>query len=482
MTTLPTSEPENRHRRRPLVRVITAVAAAGAVIAAAGVTIDTAGAQTAPEAAQDWQLVWADEFDGAAGRLPSSDNWQFDIGHAYPGGPDNWGTGEIAYHTDDPANVSLDGNGNLSITALRDGAGNWTSARIETHRGDFRAPEGGSMRIEGSLRLPQVSGEAALGYWPAFWALGSPYRGDYWNWPGIGEYDIMENVNGLPEVHAVLHCGVAPGGPCNEFNGLGGTTDCGGSCQGGFHTYAFEWDDSGAAGQLRWYVDGQLYHTVDEAQVGADTWAQMTDHAGYFILLNLAMGGAFPDGVAGHATPVAATEPGHNLLVDYVRVYTRGGGEPDPDPTTSEPTDPGEPGDGHDAYTTIEAEAFDAQNGLQVEGTSDSGGGENIGWIGDGDWARYDNVDFGSGGPTDFVARVASGADAGVSGMVEVRIDSPTASPIGSFAVGNTGGWQSWTTVPGNVASVTGTHTVYLTFTSGQPNDFVNVNWFHFRN
>ena len=28
---------------------------------------------------------------------------------------------------------------------------------------------------------------------------------------------------------------------------------------------------------------------------------------------------------------------------------------------------------------------------------------------------------------------------------------------------------------------MTGTHTVYLTFTSGQPADFVNVNWFTFR-
>ena len=45
----------------------------------------------------------------------------------------------------------------------------------------------------------------------------------------------------------------------------------------------------------------------------------------------------------------------------------------------------------------------------------------------------------------------------------------------------NTGGWQTWTSVPGNVSAVTGTHTVYLTFTSGQPADFVNVNWFQFR-
>ncbi|NEA84018.1 carbohydrate-binding protein, partial [Actinospica acidiphila] len=79
-----------------------------------------------------------------------------------------------------------------------------------------------------------------------------------------------------------------------------------------------------------------------------------------------------------------------------------------------------------------------------------------------------------------FKARVASGAAAGVSGLVEVRLDSRSSTPIGSFAVGNTGGWQSWRTIPANIASVTGTHDVYLTFTSGQPTDFVNVNWFSF--
>jgi len=482
MTDVQTSDPHPSRRRRRLKRHAASLAAALTVAVTASVAVATAGADPADEhasAAQDWNLIWSDEFEGAAGQSPSSDNWRFDIGHSYPGGPANWGTGEIAYHTDDPANVSLDGEGNLEITALRDGAGNWTSARIETHRGDFHAPENGTLRIEGRLQLPQVTGEAALGYWPAFWALGSPYRGEYWNWPAVGEYDIMENVNGQDTVHAVLHCGVAPGGPCDEFNGIGDTTECGGGCHDGFHTYAFEWDESGSNGELRWYADGQLFHTISETSLPADTWSQMTSHAGYFILLNLAMGGAFPDGVAGHATPVAATQPGHSLLVDYVRVYTRGGGGADPDPTEPDPTDP--PGEGHDAYSPIQAEAFTEQSGTGTEATSDDGGGQNVAWVGDGDWLRFDDVDFGSQAPLDFVARVASGAGGGVSGLVEVRVDDRNSAPIGSFAIADTGGWQNWTTVPANVSPVTGVHDVYLTFTSGQPNDFVNVNWFHFR-
>jgi hypothetical protein len=67
-----------------------------------------------------------------------------------------------------------------------------------------------------------------------------------------------------------------------------------------------------------------------------------------------------------------------------------------------------------------------------------------------------------------------------VSGLVEVRLDSLSNAPIGSFAIANTGGWQSWRTVPANISGVTGKHNVYLTFTSGQPADFVSVNWFTF--
>ncbi|WP_396704264.1 MULTISPECIES: carbohydrate-binding protein [unclassified Microbispora] len=133
-----------------------------------------------------------------------------------------------------------------------------------------------------------------------------------------------------------------------------------------------------------------------------------------------------------------------------------------------------------DARSTIQAEAYQAQSGTQTETTQDAGGGQNVAYIGNGDWLRYDNVDFGSTAARQFKARVASGAAGGVSGLVQVRLDSPTAAPIGDFALGNTGGWQSWTTIPANITGVTGRHTVYITFSSGQPADFVNLNWFTF--
>ncbi|RKR88155.1 glycosyl hydrolase family 16 [Micromonospora pisi] len=428
-----------------------------------------------PPTPPGWSLVWSDDFTGAANTLPSASNWIIDTGTSYPGGPANWGTGEIQTYTNSTSNVSHDGAGNLRITPIRSAGGQWTSSRIETVRTNFKPPSGGVLAIEGRIQMPNVTGAAAAGYWPAFWALGAPYRGNYQNWPGIGEFDVMENVNGINSVWGVLHCGVAPGGPCNEFNGIGTNRACpGSSCQSAFHTYRFEWDSGANPQQLRWYVDGQQYHTVTQNQVGQPHWDNMTSHAGYFLLLNVAMGGSFPNGVAGATTPTSATVSGRPMLVDYVAVWSRGGGGTPTNPPTTPPS-----GGGGSAYSTIQAEAYSGQNGVQVETCSE--GGQNLSHLAGGDWARFDNVDFGTTPARDFVARVASGAPGGVSGLVEVRLDSPTNPPIGGFALANTGGWQSWRSVPGNISATTGVHTVYLTFSSGQPADFVNVNWFTFR-
>jgi len=462
----------SNHRGAPRGRVLVAIGAVAALLASVGVSGEARAA--VPATPSGWTLAFADDFTGANNTLPSGSNWIIDTGFGYPGGPGNWGTGEIQNYTTSTSNLRQDGTGNLRITPIRGGTGAWTSARIETVRTDFKAPAGGVLRIEGRIQMPNVTGSAALGYWPAFWALGSPYRGNYWNWPGIGEFDIMENVNGLNAVWGVLHCGVSPGGPCNETTGKGANRACPGStCQSAFHTYRFEWDRSISPNQFRWYVDGQQFHAVSQSEVDAGTWSAMTDHAGYFLLLNVAMGGAFPNALAGAATPTGATASGVPMVVDYVAVWTRGGTPPPPPP----PPPPG----GRDAYATIQSESYDAQNGVQLETTTDTGGGQNISHIANGDWAQYNNVNFGSTPAVDFVARVASGAAGGISGLVEIRLDSVNNPPIGSFALSNTGGWQSWRSIPGNVAGPTGTHTVFMRFTSGQPADYVNVNWFLFR-
>jgi hypothetical protein len=276
---------------------------------------------------QGWTLQFGDDFLGPAGQLPSRDKWRFDTGHNYPSGPPHWGTNEMQSYTTDSANIGLDGQGNLRITPRRDASGQWTSARIETGTDTFKAPEGGVMRIEARIQMPDVTGNAALGYWPAFWALGQSYR-RRGNWPQSGEFDIMENVNGIDTVWGILHCGVNPGGPCNETNGLGRRSTCPDStCQSTFHVYTFEWDRSKAPEQLRWYVDRKPYAHLSQNQLPPVTWNEITGQGGYFLLLNVALGGGFSYAMAGGIpTPVAATVPGHPMVVDYVAVWTRVGG------------------------------------------------------------------------------------------------------------------------------------------------------------
>jgi beta-glucanase (GH16 family) len=267
-----------------------------------------------------WVLVWGDDFSGPANTGVDALKWIYDSGTGYgcPGCPAHWGTGEVERMSTSTANVYLDGSGHLAIKPIRDSQGNWTSGRIETKADYFEPPPNGVLAVEASIQQPDVTGAAAAGYWPAFWMLGAPFRGNYLNWPGIGEIDIMEDINGLSSVFATLHCGTSPGGPCNETTGLGsGQKPCVG-CQTAYHAYRVEYDRSVTPEQIRWYLDGVNFFTVNANQVDAQTWNQAMHH-GFFIILDVAMGGGFPAAFGGG--PTASTVSGMPMLVDYVRVY-----------------------------------------------------------------------------------------------------------------------------------------------------------------
>ncbi len=128
---------------------------------------------------RSFRLVWSDEFDGEAGTLPNPESWTYDIGT----GDNGWGNAELQYYTDSPNNVSLDGNGNLLITAQRESFGGqpFTSARIKTE-GLFEQTYG---RFEARLKAP-----IGPGVWPAFWLLGNNCAEE--PWPQCGEIDVME--------------------------------------------------------------------------------------------------------------------------------------------------------------------------------------------------------------------------------------------------------------------------------------------------
>jgi beta-glucosidase len=130
-------------------------------------------------------------------------------------------------------------------------------------------------------------------------------------------------------------------------------------------------------------------------------------------------------------------------------------------------------------FDQVAAAGYDEQRGTQTEHCSDTGCGDNVGWIAAGDYLGYTQVDFGATAPTSVTTRVASGSSA--TGTIEYRLDSPTGTRIASVPVTNTGGWQSWiSTTVATSAPATGVHKLYLVFTGPSSQDFANIHWFQF--
>ena len=422
-----------------------------------------------------WTTVWSDDFNGANGTLPSGANWIIDTGHGYPGGPGNWGTGEIQNYTEQPDNLALDGTGNLRITPRRDGAGNWTSARIETQRTTSSRRPAACCAIEGRIQMPNVTGNAALGYWPAFWALGAPYRGNYWNWPGIGEFDIMENVNGINSVWGVLHCGVNPGGPCNETTGIGANRACPGStCQSALPHLPLR---VGHAASRRTSCAGTSTDSsstrVSQGQVPADTWTNMT--VARRVLRpaerrhrRRVPGRArrsdaarrdrarSPDGrrLRGRVHAAAAARLPRRPLPRPAVAAARTAPSRPSRSSSSPARAPRRPPTPAAARTscrsaTATGPSTTASTSAAAPRHSSSPGSPPVRPAESAAWSRYAST----AAPTPRSA----------------------ASPSPTPAAGSPGARS-----PPTSARVTGTHDVYLTFTSGQPADFVNLNWFTF--
>ncbi|KJZ74312.1 hypothetical protein HIM_06318 [Hirsutella minnesotensis 3608] len=272
-------------------------------------------------------LFFDDFSDTWGGYLPSPEKWTVDVGTSYPGGHENWGTGEVQAYTRDRSNIRVTERQTLQITPIRVAHGAWTSARIETTPNwDFGCSPGRRLRIEARIRLGNDPVSKQLGIWPAFWALGSAYRGNYWNWPDIGEIDILESVNGESKVRRVAHCGAEPGGACNEPSGLANIADF--VPRGAWHTFAWEVDRRFARPgwgreSMSWYVDGDRRWSLSEADVNNSTaWRALVENR-KMILLNVAVGGSLPDVVAGVKTPTEQTlgGPGASMEIDYVGAW-----------------------------------------------------------------------------------------------------------------------------------------------------------------
>lgn len=132
-----------------------------------------------------------------------------------------------------------------------------------------------------------------------------------------------------------------------------------------------------------------------------------------------------------------------------------------------------EPPPPRSAFEKIEAENFNMQYGVQTESCSE--GGEDIGFIENGDYAVYNNIDFGDG--TQSIQIRTSSASSG--GSIEIRLDSINGTSAGICQIEVTGDWNTWATGEYTISNISGKHDLYLKFT-GNSGFLFNVNWIQF--
>ncbi len=246
-------------------------------------------AQFSRSFAQDYQLVWSDEFNGT--QLDTS-KWNYNIGNGVGG----WGNNEKEYYL--PQNAVVN-NGYLTITAKKENYNgfNYTSAKITTaFKGDWKYG-----KFEMRAKLPY-----GKGMWPAFWMM--PTDNVYGGWAASGEIDIMENLgNDTSTVYGTIHYGGA--WPNDKSSGSSFSVKDSGF-QSSFHTFSIIWQQ----GKIQWLVDGKVYETQTSwYTTGAAFPAPFNQR--FYIILNLAVGGNWP------GDPDATTTFPQKYVIDYIRVY-----------------------------------------------------------------------------------------------------------------------------------------------------------------
>jgi beta-glucanase (GH16 family) len=253
---------------------------------------------SSPESYAGYNLLWSDEFSGAA---LDNTKWGYDIGG------DGWGNNELQYHRTE--NASVDG-GFLIIEARKENFGgrSYTSSRINTK--DKFSFKYGRMDIRAALPEGQ-------GLWPALWMLGQNFSTV--SWPYCGEIDIMEMIGGNGLENRTLGTAHWNNGGVYESNGTtkkpyapvsyGGNYSLSGTetLANAFHIFGLTWTPD----SITWYIDSVQYHTM-----AIDSSASLSAfQKDFFLIFNVAVGGDWP------GSPDANTVFPQRMLVDYVRVF-----------------------------------------------------------------------------------------------------------------------------------------------------------------
>ena len=132
----------------------------------------------------------------------------------------------------------------------------------------------------------------------------------------------------------------------------------------------------------------------------------------------------------------------------------------------------------HNIPGKIEAEHFFFQKGMELENTSDEGGGFNIGSLDNGDYADY-YVDVLASGTFNVTYRAAADPTWSSGGQVELSIydsNSNSFTFLQNIIIPATTGWQDWESISKAVNLDSGKHQIRLKILAGP----FNLNWFSF--
>jgi hypothetical protein len=130
---------------------------------------------------------------------------------------------------------------------------------------------------------------------------------------------------------------------------------------------------------------------------------------------------------------------------------------------------------GAPSTSVFQAENFDSHNNVQIQ----SGGtGSIVGYIQNGSWVGYSNIDFGTGN-TQFTANMSVWPTY-AGNQLQLRLDSPTGALIGTLTTTSTGSWSNFTNQTCAVSGVSGVHTLYIVASSSAPY-VANIDWFQFQ-
>ncbi len=125
----------------------------------------------------------------------------------------------------------------------------------------------------------------------------------------------------------------------------------------------------------------------------------------------------------------------------------------------------------HDAEATNQGGQYRTSEGVDIEATTDTGAGYDVGWTATGEWEKY-TVNVTLGGSYTLNFRVAS---AQTGGSFHLEVDGSNVT--GALTVPNTGGWQTWTTVSKSGVNLSaGQHVLRVYMDAGGG----NFNWVNF--